>query len=341
MAMGEVLTQSEIEELLKALANSGKAEAPRAERPKTAPLKAAFAAEPKGTVQRYDFARPSKFGKEQMHALGIMFGEYAQALSLCMTAFLRAEVHVDFGGAEQVPYGEFTSAMAEPVVLGILEVAPTKGCIILELSANIGYSIIDRILGGTGSAIEEMRPFSEIEKGLLERMMAQAAGLLAEPWKRVDETAPRLERVETSAQMAQVVPPGEMTVLAALPFRMGEAEGTLNVCIPYTTIAPMLDRLDMRQWQRAAADKPDASHAKALEAQLESAAVEVAAIVGRTRITVNGLMQLQAGDIIHLDSHVDSDMQVMVGDVLKFYAKPGTSRGKNAVRITAPAEREG
>ncbi len=46
------------------------------------------------------------------------------------------------------------------------------------------------------------------------------------------------------------------------------------------------------------------------------------------------------GDIITLDSYITSDLSVMIGPLMKFYAKPGISRGKNALQITSLVGRE-
>jgi flagellar motor switch protein FliM len=46
------------------------------------------------------------------------------------------------------------------------------------------------------------------------------------------------------------------------------------------------------------------------------------------------------GDIIPLDSYINSDIKVMVGNLHKFYARPGLSRGKNAIQITSVAGKE-
>jgi len=325
MDMGETLSQTEIDALLKSLASG----------------REPVADVPKNGLREYDFARPSKFSKEHLRSLEMIFDNYARVLSSFLTAFLRTTTNVQVVSAEQATYREFNNALANPVILSILEFGPLKGSVILELSANLGYSIIDRILGGPGCAIEKMRDFSEIEKILLERVVTQMISFISEPWENVAEIKPRLEKVETNAQFAQIISPNEMTALVTMSVKIGSVEGLMNFCIPHITIEPVVERLNTRMWFASRNAEPDASYAEELEVRLERALIDISAVIGRTRITVNDFVQLQPGDIIPLDSYMNADLQVMVGDLLKFYAKPGISHGKNAIQITSLVEREG
>ena len=63
--------------------------------------------------------------------------------------------------------------------------------------------------------------------------------------------------------------------------------------------------------------------------------VPVKAILGRSQVSVNDFLNLQVGDIIRLDSRVDSEMDVFVGNIQKFKALPGSSKDNYAVRITS------
>lgn len=80
-------------------------------------------------------------------------------------------------------FSEFTNALSNPVVLGIINFAPMAGDIILELSTNIGFAILDRMLGGAGKPLEKNREFSEIELSILDKIMVTCMQLLREPWK--------------------------------------------------------------------------------------------------------------------------------------------------------------
>jgi len=125
-----------------------------------------------------------------------------------------------------------------------------------------------------------------------------------------------------------------------MAMRVGAVEGLMNFCIPIAVIEPVLDRLYTRYWYASAAEDVESDYAEDLENKIETANIDVAAVVGRTRIMVSDFVNLAVGDIIPLDSYIDADLEVFVGPLRKFLAKPGISRGRNAIQITETIIRE-
>ena len=58
------------------------------------------------------------------------------------------------------------------------------------------------------------------------------------------------------------------------------------------------------------------------------------------QVSVNDFLNLQAGDIIRLDTKVDSEMDVFVGNIRKFKALPGSSKDNYAIRVTSVIREE-
>ena len=187
--MSEVLSQSEIDELFKAL-NTGEINMSEMQEAK----------EQKG-VKVYDFARPSKFSKEQLRTLEIIFESYGRAISTYLSGHLRTMVSAEVMNAEAVTYSEFSNALINPAILAVTDFRPLKGSILLELSPNMGFTIIDRVLGGSGSGSEVVREFTDIERVILEKVFIQFVQLLVEPWQNVVELDPMLEKIETNSQV--------------------------------------------------------------------------------------------------------------------------------------------
>ena len=326
--MGDVLSQSEIDALIKAMADGDTqiTDAPVSTKKEAMP---------------YDFARPQKINKEQLRTLEIMHDSYCRNLASFLSGYLRTTVSISVISAEQVTYNEFSNALANPVILCVVELFPLKGSIILELAANIGYAIIDKILGGPGQGVKRMRDFTEIEKILLERVISHMLNHLPEAWEAVEHIEPRLDRIETNSQFAQIVAPTDTTALVTISIKVGMVDGLMNLCLPTAVIEPIIDRLNTRYWYSSQGDDDDADYVGDLTDKLETTNVTLSALVGRTRIMVSDFVNLTVGDIIPLDSYINSDLEVFVGPMLKFHAKPGISKGRNAIQITSLAERDG
>ncbi|MCL1843923.1 MAG: flagellar motor switch protein FliM [Defluviitaleaceae bacterium] len=327
--MGDILSQSEIDALLQQMMTGGEgiSDVPPP-RIKT------------DGIRPYDFHNPSKFNREQLRTLENIFDNFARSTSSFLTGYLRTSTHMEVSSSEEIMYRDFNVALANPVILSMIELAPLKGTVIADMSSNIGYAIIDRILGGPGFGLNKLRDFSEIEKILLERVMLQILNFLPEPWESVLPLRPRLEKVETNTQFAQIIAPTDKVALVVLTIKIGSSEGNISFCLPHRVLEPIMDRLYTRFWYGQREEENKDLYREKLEIELERAKVPVSVQVGKTRLMVNDFINMQVGDIIPLDSYVSSDVAVYIGSMHKFHAKPGTSRGKFAVQITDLIERE-
>ena len=325
---GDVLSQAEIDALLNAYSSG-------------TPEEIATIDSNEPTATDYNFSRPSKFNREQLRTLEIIYDNYSRELTSFLTGYLRANVEIEVVNSEQITFRDFSMSLANPTVLSIVDFEPFKGQIILEMSTNIGYSIIDRILGGPGMPLNGIREVSDIEKILLERILSQMLVLMPDAWANYAVVNPKLQQIETNVQFAQVLPPNEMTALVTLSVTIGNVKGFVNFCIPHIVIEPIAQKLSSTNWFTVTKDELESQiYKEKLEQKLERTEVDISAVVGRTTIMVSDFVNLQAGDIIPLDSYINSNLHVMVGDLLKFNAKPGISRGKNAIQITSLIRRE-
>lgn len=319
--MGEVLSQDEIDNLLKAL-STGELDAD----------------EMKNTDERqvkdYDFARPAKFSKEHLRTLEIIFEHFGRLLATNLPAYLRKSVSVDVVNSEVVIYSEFSNALSNPVLLGVVGMDPLMGNVIMEMASNLGFAIVDRLLGGVGNSLEKERDFSEIELSILERVFTICVNLLHEPWENVVEITPRLNRIETNSQFAQIISPSETIAIVTINLKIGDVEGLMNICLPYTTLEPVMDKLNTKYWFSTMKEKDSNSYEAAIENIIDNALIPMKAVLGTSKINVQDFVNLQRGDIIRLDRKVDDELEVYVGNIKKFKALPGYSDNKYAVRVT-------
>lgn len=326
--MGEVLSQSEIDNLLAAL-SSGELDVDQMQDQ---------AADKQ--VKDYDFKRPAKFSKEHLRTLEIIFEHYGRLISTNLPVYLRKNIQVAVLSSETVTFSEFTNALANPVILGIIDFRPLPGNILLELSSNLGFAMIDRMLGGQGLPLEKSRDFSEIEMSILQKMMIVCMQLMREPWRTVIDIDPVMERIETNAQFAQVIAPSDMVAIVSMNLKIGDAEGLLNICLPYFTMEDIMDKLNTKYWYSTMQKNDKMDYEEHIEALIKRVDVPVKAVLGKNQVSVNDFLNLQVGDIIRLDTRVDSEMDIFVGNIRKFTALPGSSKDNYAVRLTTVIREE-
>lgn len=319
--MSEVLSQNEIDNLLQAL-STGELDV------ENIPDK------DDKQARNYDFARPAKFSKENLRTLEIIFEHYGRLLSTNLPVYLRKNIQVSVASSETVIFSELTNALSNPVILGIINFMPLTGNIIVEIAPNLGFAMIDRMLGGQGNPLNKNRDFSEIEMSILEKIMIICMQLMREPWKNVIDISPMLERIETNPQFAQVISPNDMVAIVTLNLKIGDVEGFMNICLPYFTMESIMDKLNTKFWFSTMQNKTDDNYEDYIETLIKKVDIPIKAVLGKSSIAVSDFVSLVPGDIIRLDTHVDNELEVYVGNIKKFKALPGSSKEKYAVRVT-------
>jgi flagellar motor switch protein FliM len=325
--LSEVLSQNEIDNLLAAL-STGELDADT------------LSDTTEKQVKNYDFKRPAKFSKEHLRTLEIIHEHYGRLLSTNLPVYLRKTVQVAVASSETVTFSEFTNALASPSILGIINFHPLNGTVILDMAPQIGFAIIDRMLGGQGEALERTRDFSEIEMTILQKMMVVCMQLMRDPWKNVVEINPVLDRIETNPAFAQIISPSDMIAIVTLNVKIGDTEGFFNVCLPFFTLEDVMDKLNTKFWFSNMTEISGEEYSDYIEAMIRHVDIPIRAVLGRSTISVGDFATLQLGDVIRVNSDVDSELDVYVGNIRKFTGLPGYNKDKFAMKITSVIREE-
>ncbi|RME92689.1 MAG: flagellar motor switch protein FliM [Candidatus Hydrogenedentota bacterium] len=319
--MTDVLSQDEIDQLLTAI-SSGEIQADeyttQTEQKK---------------VKIYDFKRPDKFSKDQIRTVQMMHETFARLTTTALSAKLRAMVAVHVTSVDQLTYEEFIRSIPNPTTLALINMDPLKGSAILEMDPSITFTIIDRLFGGAGETIKLNRELTDIEMSVIEGIVVHILGNLREAWSTVIDLRPRLGTIETNPQFAQIVPPNEMVMLITLETKIGESEGMMNLCIPYITIEPIIQKLSAQYWFSSIRRGESEVNKQMIQSRLEQVTAEVTVEIGTVDLTFNEVMSLKKGDVIKLPKSTKEEFIVKIGDRPKFKCRPGRVGSKIAVQI--------
>jgi len=287
-------------------------------------------------IQEYDFRRPERIGKERMRGLETLHDVFARSFGASLSGFLRTIVEIRVVGAEQMSYAEFVSGLPNPTSFNLVHADALDGPLCMEISPLIIYPIIDRLLGGTSHDLFiPQRPVTQIEKRLIQTILGRAMPALAEAWSSLATLSFRLGEMESNPQLMQIVPPSEPVVVIGIEIKMTGRAGTMSLCIPYTVIEPLLDRLTVRTWAptRHAIRPPADGAGTPIDERLGDTVLELTAVLAETTITVARLQSLEVGDIITTDRAAGSPIMLEAGGLPKLLAELGQRRGVRAAQI--------
>lgn len=319
--MVDVLSQNEIDALLAAL-SSGEMDADELKKEETTKK-----------IRSYDFKRAVRFSKDHIRSLTRIHDNFARYLTTYFSAQLRTFVQINVVQVEQLPYDEFIRSIPKMTILNIFEAEPLEGRMVMEVHPNIAFAMLDRLLGGFGTAPSKINSLTEIETTIMERIFSRCFESLQEAWKTVLDINPRMEALETNPQFMQIVSPNETIALISLSTKIGETTGMINLCIPHVVLEPIMSRLSVHQWFVSEKKTRDEDELEAIKAKVNKARLPIVAELGESKLSISEFLGLSVGDVISLNKTVDSGLSIKVGDRLKFIGSPGMVKDRVAVQI--------
>ncbi len=327
--MAEILSQEEIDALLQAL-STGEVDVEAARK------------EEQRKVKVYDFRRPDKFSKDQLRAMQMIHETFSRLFTTVLSADIRSMVQVKVASADQIAYEEFIKSLINPTVLGLFEMRPLEGKGLIEINPSLVFSVIDRMFGGRGEPLKKMRELTEIEQGVIEKLLLRLLDALEESWRNVVEVTFHLVGMETNPLFAQVAPSTDMVVVVTFTTKVGEVEGMMNICFPYILLEPIIPKLSAQYWFSSTKTESTEADIESIKSKLESLYLPVKAVLGETVLTIGDVLNLEVGDIIKLDKKVTMPCDVHVVDKRKFKGRVGTVGNRLAVQILeiSPEEEE-
>jgi len=221
--VSKILSQDEIDALL---AESGPAgRAPRA------------AEEAAGqSYAPYNFRRPDRISKDQIHSLHFLHERFARNVSQSLAAYLRSTTDLSLASVEQFAYSEFLMSLADPTAYYALSLAPFEDLGGLEINPAVAFAMVERMLGGTGQATPVDRALTDIEQNVIDSVVKILLDSLTETWKPVVDLAFGIRGRETRPQMLQVASPNDTVLMLVFEMRVGETQGMLNLCLPASIV---------------------------------------------------------------------------------------------------------
>ncbi|MBA9086123.1 flagellar motor switch protein FliM [Fontibacillus solani] len=319
--MVDVLSQNEIDALLAAL-SSGEMDAEELKKEET-----------QKKIRAYDFKRAVRFSKDHIRSLTRIHENFARYLTTYFSAQLRTFVQINVVQVEQLPYDEFIRSIPKMTILNIFEAEPLEGRMVLEVHPNVAFAMLDRLLGGIGTAPSKIGSLTEIETIIMERIFSRAFESLQEAWKTVMDINPRMEALETNPQFMQIVSPNETIALISLSTKIGDTSGMINLCIPHVVIEPVMPRLSVHHWFVSQKKERIPEEVDALRNRVNKAKLPIIAELGESQISIREFLGMSVGDVVSLNKPVQEGLSIRVGDRLKFIGSPGTLKDRVAVQI--------
>jgi len=283
----------------------------------------------------YNFRRPDKFSKDHLRALQDVHREFSRQISLVLTAYLRMHIEIDVVSTDQLTYDEFMRSMPSPITIGIFELNPLPGQILLGISFEVLSCIVDRMLGGVGLSENRQRELTDIEESLAKKVIERTVKTLESAWSGIIPVQAEVVGLDNSYQMIQVATSGEIVALITFEVQIaGKYFGLISLCFPYPVLETVLGHLSTQHIFQTKGIVATTEERQKMIQKLNTSKVDLSVLFGSCDIEINDFLDIKEGDIIKLDNKTTDDLVVKVNEEKKFFARPGTLKNNMCVKIT-------
>ncbi len=326
--MSQILSQDEVDALLRGVSD-GEIE-----------TEAEDLGDDSGVVP-YDLTSQERIIRGRMPTLDIINQRFSRIFRNSLSTALRKVLDVSAVSTDTVKFGEFIKSLPVPASLHIFRIAPLRGFALLVAESKMAFALVDSFFGGTGESKMKIegRDFTAIEQRLIKKVVLMMLKDMQKAWVPVHQVEMSFVRSEVNPQFAAIVPPTDVVVVILYEIEMDQFAGTITVCLPYSTIEPIIGKL--KAGFQSDQLEVDLTWVRRLRERLAMAAVEVKVLLGEARMPVHEFLELKPGSVIELGTDVTDDLPIFIGGVEKFRGFPGVVRGNKAIRISKMISRVG
>jgi len=286
-------------------------------------------------IQPYNFWSPARFSKEQMRAVELVHEDLSERLTTSLPTFLRTNVRPRLVHIEQGRFYDFIKDFPQNNLFHLISLAPLPGHMVLTMSLNVSYLILEQRLGGKIEGKFTERALTEIDQSLLRGLVEHMLGDMKGAWSKVASLEPSLEDSTVNQHWVQMVMGNERVLLLTIEINIQGVTGTISIFIPFNTLKPITDVLNPHIWIAGRKEHQQNPVARKLATQaMMKATLPVTVVLGATDLTLKDLLHLAVGDVLELDSKIDKPLIVKVANKKQFLGRVGRSRKQLGVQIT-------
>jgi flagellar motor switch protein FliM len=278
---------------------------------------------------------------ERLPMLEVVFDRLVRMMSTSLRNFTSDNVEVSIDNITSIRFGDYLNSIPLPAMLTVFRAEQWDNYGLLTIDSALIYSIVDVLLGGrrgTAAMRIEGRPYTTIERNLVERLVSVVLSDLSGAFDPLTPVTFRFERLETNPRFATIGRPANAAVLARLRVDMEDRGGRLEVLLPYATLEPVREIL----LQGFLGEKfgRDAIWEAHLAGQLWDTQVDIQAVLDTVDMPLRQVLNLEVGSRIPLTVGMDADIKLICGDLPMFIGKMGRKSGNIAIQVKERIDRE-
>ncbi|MEJ0046900.1 MAG: flagellar motor switch protein FliM [Rhodospirillales bacterium] len=277
---------------------------------------------------------------ERLPMLEIVFDRLVRIMSTSLRNFTSDNVEVSIDNILSLRFGDYLNSIPLPAMLAVFKADEWDNYGLMVIDSAMIYSIVDVLLGGrrgTAAMRIEGRPYTTIERNLVERLVHVVLADLSASFDPLCPVTFRFERLEVNPRFATISRLSNAVVLGRLRIDMEDRGGRMELLLPYATLEPVRELL-LQQFmgEKFGRDSIWETH---LAEELWNTEIALEVVLDEQPMRLSDVVDLQVGQRIVLNAVAGGAVQVRCGSVHLFDGHVGRRKNRVAVRIDTPMRR--
>jgi flagellar motor switch protein FliM len=318
--MDKILSQDEVDALLRGVSGGDVETTPDLDEPADGPVP-------------YDLGNQEWIVRGRMPTLDIIHQQFARLFRMALGDALRKPVEVTVTNQAVMKFGDFIKRLPLPAFLSIISMEPLRGFALMATDATTVYLLVDHFFGGSGQTHvkPEGQDFTLIEQRVMTRVVNMALGNLSKAWEPVHQVDIQPVRSEMNPQLAAIVIPSEIVIVITVGIELGDAVGDLHLCLPYAMLEPLREKLQTSF--QSDLYEVDHNWSKRFCTRMEDATVTMTVQLGETNISIEDLLHFSMGDVVVLEQAVSQPLLASIEGTPKFHGFGVKNNGAQLFRV--------
>lgn len=286
-------------------------------------------------VVSYDLTSQDRIIRGRLPQIDVIYEKFMRSFRVSLSSTLRKIASINHASTDFLKFGEFVNTLPMPTCMSVLRFNALRGSALLVIESKLAYALVDSFFGGADRPYSKVegKDFTAIELSIVRKVVNLAIEDLEEAWSSVERIDCSFVRTEINPQFVGIVPPTDIVIASTFDVELENANGTITLVIPYSTIEPIKQKLS--SGFQVESDQTDKNlWTTIIREQILETDVELKVNLGETTISIGDLMELKMGDVLTLDQDATGELDLQVQDVKKFKCFYGTYHGTVAVQVT-------
>ena len=271
---------------------------------------------------------------ERLPMLEVVFDRLVRMMTTSLRNFTSDNVEVSLDTITSIRFGDYLNSIPLPAILSVFRADEWDNYGLIMVESSLIYSIVDVLLGGrrgTAAMRIEGRPYTTIERNLVERMVSVVLSDMSAAFEPLSPVNFMHERIETNPRFATIARPANAAILIKLRIDMEDRGGRIELLLPYATLEPVRELLlQMFMGEKFGRDSIWENH---LATELWSTDVDIQAVLDQKEMSLNEVLSMDVGDTIMFNASPDSPTTLKCGGISMATGKMGRSGHNIAVRV--------